>query len=137
MPNDREPVWLPAEVVVAIARAEVVATGESFALLRPALLESALARPRNLFHLGGVRDLVHLGVALLLAIARNHLFEQGNKRAAFVASIVFLERNLCRVDLPDDERIADDIVAVLVVRAEEADLVPRLRPFVTTWPPNA
>ncbi len=55
-------------------------------------LESALARPRNLVAYG--KPSVHeLAAAYAFGIARNHPFVDGNKRTAFVASVVFLETN--------------------------------------------
>jgi death-on-curing protein len=55
-------------------------------------LESALARPINHWHYGEA-DVVALAVALLLGVARNHPFLQGNKRTAFAAAEYFLYLN--------------------------------------------
>ena len=52
-------------------------------------LESALARPRNLVAYG--EPTVHRpAAAYAFGIARNHPFVDGNKRTAFVTSVVFL-----------------------------------------------
>lgn len=118
-----EPRWLTAATVVEINRREVARTGEPFATLRPALLESAVASPRNLFAYSGESALPVLAARLLFAIARNHPFAQGNKRAAFTAYVVFLRSNGWRVSPPDDTRIADLIIAVIEGARTEAEFV--------------
>jgi death-on-curing protein len=57
------------------------------------LLESALARPQNLFASENISDKARLAAAYATAIARNHPFADGNKRAAFLAAGLFLALN--------------------------------------------
>jgi death on curing protein len=52
-----------------------------------------MARPANLFHYEGVTNLPRLAAAYGYGIAKNHPFNDGNKRAAFLAAILFLEIN--------------------------------------------
>jgi death-on-curing protein len=56
------------------------------------LLDSALARPRQLFTYGKP-DLFDLGAAYAFGLVRNHPFMDGNKRTGFIAAILFLELN--------------------------------------------
>ncbi|NKB80003.1 hypothetical protein HED49_21110 [Ochrobactrum daejeonense] len=58
------------EEIIEINRAEVSETGENFAILRPELLESAVARPINHFHYSGDSDILRLAVILMVAIAK-------------------------------------------------------------------
>ncbi len=60
------------------------------------LLESALAKPRNLENYGDP-DTAALAAAYGFGIAKNHPFLDGNKRTAFVAGALFLELNGRRV----------------------------------------
>lgn len=53
------------------------------------LLESALYRPRT----GHYADLVEMAAALFESLIMNHPFIDGNKRAAFFATDVFLRMN--------------------------------------------
>lgn len=99
MPSS-EPLWLPIEEVIQINREAVGLTGEPFHLLKPELLESALDNPKNKFAYGE-KDMLSLAMALLLALARNHPFLQGNKRTAFLAA----ENNAA-----DDEELAEMII---------------------------
>lgn len=88
-----EPLWLTAEQVVEINRREVLSTGEPHFLLNPPLLESALARGRNAWIYEGQADTAVLAVKMLAGIAWNHPFQQGNKRTASTAALVFLRLN--------------------------------------------
>ncbi len=56
------------------------------------MLESALARPRNLVAYGEP-DAAELAAAYAYGIARNHPFMDGNKRTAAVVSETFLVLN--------------------------------------------
>lgn len=56
------------------------------------LLDSALARPLNLVAYGEP-DVAALAAAYGVGLAKNHLFVDGNKRAAFLAVGLFLALN--------------------------------------------
>jgi death-on-curing protein len=56
------------------------------------LLESALARPQQLFAYGKP-DIFAMAAGYAVGIARNHPFIDGNKRGAFMAAYIFLGRN--------------------------------------------
>lgn len=87
-----EPVWLTADHLIEFNELEVSATGEPHVVRDLTGLESAIARPINHWHYGEA-DVVALAVALLLGVARNHPFLQGNKRTAFAAADYFLYLN--------------------------------------------
>lgn len=77
-----------------LAYAEAITrTGGLAGLRDEGLLESALARPRNLFVYEGVEDVQKLAVSYAVGILRNHPFADGNKRAAFIALGMFLALN--------------------------------------------
>jgi death-on-curing protein len=67
--------------------------------------------------------MVFLAVALLLGVARNHPFGQGNKRTAFEAADAFLYLNGYELDVPDSTAAADLIVDVMTGAAGEDALV--------------
>ena len=60
--------------------------------LRRVNLESALARPQNLVAYGEP-DAADLAASYAFGIARNHPFVDGNKRTAFVAAMLFFDKN--------------------------------------------
>ena len=82
------------------------------------LLESALTRAANLFHYEGVDDICVLAATYLVAVASNHPFADGNKRAAFLAAGLFLRLNARRLVAEQ----ADAAKAVLAVAAGRRDI---------------
>ena len=66
------------------------------------LLESALARPQHLLAYGEP-DVFGLAAAYGFGLARNHAFVDGNKRAAFLATGLFLALNGWRLTASQGE----------------------------------
>jgi len=56
---------------------------------------------------------VALSVWLLFGLAKNHAFQQGNKRTATAAGLLFLELNGYRWIHPDDEELAEKVLALV------------------------
>jgi death on curing protein len=69
-------------------------------------LESAIARPKNLFAYGQATSVGELGAALAWALIRSHPFMDGNKRAAFAGLTIFLELNGYRLACSEVEETA-------------------------------
>jgi death on curing protein len=68
------------------------------------LLESAAARPRtSLFGEDAYPSLMLKAAALLHSLCRNHALVDGNKRLAWLASLVFLDINGVGVVMSQDE----------------------------------
>lgn len=126
-----EPRWLTPAEVIELNKAAVAATGEPFVVLNEGLLESACDRPRNLFLYEDEQDMAVLATRLLVAIARNHAFGQGNKRAAFAAADAFLYLNGHDLVLADTVEVADMITRVIASEAPESDLEALLAEAVT------
>lgn len=101
-----EPVWLDAEVLLLLHRAALSEHGGLDGVRDPGLLDSALVRPMNLHAYEGETDLCRLAASYASGIVRNHPFADGNKRAAFLAAVVFLERNGVVPELAEGEAIA-------------------------------
>ncbi|NOG70191.1 type II toxin-antitoxin system death-on-curing family toxin [Roseicella sp. DB1501] len=87
-----QPVWLSPDVILAIHEEQLAEHGGGEGVRDAGLMESALARPRNLAAYGAP-DLPALAAALGYGLARNHPFVDGNKRTAFVAVETFLLLN--------------------------------------------
>lgn len=73
-----------------------------------------------------------LAVSLLLGIARNHPFGQGNKRTALEAADAFLWLNGYDFVAPDGAELADLIVEVTTGATEEEKLVELFSASITT-----
>ena len=82
------------------------------------LLESAMARPANRHHYEGVEDICELSATYLVALASNHPFIDGDKRAAFLAAGLFLRMNGRRLVAAQ----ADAARTVLAVAAGRRDI---------------
>lgn len=72
-----------------------------------------------------------LAVALMVGVAANHPFQQGNKRTAFEGGLAFLRANGLRFSADQDTTaLADAFVAVIAHQADEAGFAARLAPHV-------
>jgi death-on-curing protein len=106
--------WLDPEVVIAIHEAQLAEHGGGVGLRDAGLLESALARPRNLAAYGQP-DAADLAAAYGHGLARNHPFIDGNKRTAFVATELFLHLHGRTLHASD----ADCVLTMLSLAAGE------------------
>jgi death-on-curing protein len=88
----KEPIWLTREEVLAFHEEQLREHGGLAGIRDENALEGALARPRNLF-LYEEPDLHTLAATYAHGIAKNHPFNDGNKRAAFISTYVFLGLN--------------------------------------------
>jgi death on curing protein len=88
-----EPVWLELETLLLLHSSNIARFGGAEGIREQGLLESALARPRNLFAYEKVNDLADLAAAYAFGLIRNHAFVDGNKRIAFLAIGIFLDLN--------------------------------------------
>ena len=104
-----EPKFLEPEEVIQLHDAAVEAYGGSLGLRDHGGLISAVHAPRNhWYYTGG--DLFDLAAVLLIHLARNHPFVDGNKRAALASALVFLDAHgeTLRVDPDRLEKLALD-----------------------------
>lgn len=67
--------------------------GGLWGLRDEAALESAMARPRNVYAYEHTADVARLAAAYGFGLIRGHPFNDGNKRAGFLAIGLFLELN--------------------------------------------
>ena len=78
--------------------------GGSPGLRDAGLLESALARPQNLFAYRQP-DLAELAAAYAVGLAKNHPFVDGNKRVSYVVTRLFLKLNSSDLSADAVERV--------------------------------
>lgn len=100
-----EPVWLTRSVVEIVHSMALQEHGGAPGIRDAGLLEAALDRPRNLWGYE-TPDLFDLAAAYAGGLLRNHPFIDGNKRIAFMALYIFLERNGVAVEVPEVEAAA-------------------------------
>lgn len=113
----REPRWVARVVADAIQTDLLLTHGGMPGLRDENLLESALARPRQLLSYKPQADLAALAAAYGYGLARNHPYNDGNKRVAFVVMAVFLGLN--GLELTAGE--ADVVTTIVALAAGELD----------------
>jgi death on curing protein len=109
-----EPEWIETAVVLAVHDEQLAEHGGLAGVRDEGLLESALARPRQLWSFGEP-DMADLAAAYGFGIARNHPFLDGNKRTALVTAELFLARNGGDLAASD----ADCVTTMLALAAGE------------------
>lgn len=85
--------WLRLDAVLAIHKRQIAEHGGEAGVRDLGLLESALARPRNIATYEPDADIARFAAAYAFGIAKNHPFIDGNKRTALVACRTFLLLN--------------------------------------------
>ena len=106
--------WVALDVATAAHAEQLAEHGGGEGVRDMTLLESAMARPRNLAGYGRP-DAAALAAAYAYGIARNHPFVDGNKRIAAVVSETFLILNGYRLRATD----AELVVAFVALAAGE------------------
>jgi death-on-curing protein len=106
----KEPRWLLDSVVPAIHRRQLAEHGGLDGIRDAGLLDSALARPKNLFAYGNPKpDIAALAASYAFGIARNHPFVDGNKRTAYVVCRTFLKLNGHDIDASEVDKYLEFI----------------------------
>jgi death-on-curing protein len=89
-----EPLWMETADAVIAHDLEIAAHGGSSGIRDAGLLESALARPKNLWaYADSTPSLPRMAAAYAFGISANHPFVDGNKRTALLVSFAFLDAN--------------------------------------------
>ena len=93
-----EPLWMELADAIIAHDLELAAHGGSAGIRDAGLLDSALARPRNLWaYAESAPSLAVLAAAYAFGISSNHPFVDGNKRTALLVSFAFLDVNASEV----------------------------------------
>ncbi|HUH13362.1 MAG TPA: type II toxin-antitoxin system death-on-curing family toxin [Longimicrobiales bacterium] len=125
-----EPIWLTRAIVEALHAVQVREHGGQLGLRDEGLLESALARPRNVWSYQPDADLTLLAAEYGYGLAKNHAFLDGNKRIAFVAMNVLLILNGYEIDAPEPE-VVERMLEVADGRLPLEGLGEWIRPALT------
>jgi death-on-curing protein len=122
--HPKEPIWLVAQIVLAIHDDLLAQHGGLFGLRDTGLFESALARPRHRWEYGEAEDLFDCAASYGFGIAKNDAFNDGNKRTAFQSMYTFLGLNGLELN-------ATEIDAVKVMIGVANGSIPEKR--LATW----
>ena len=120
-------IWIEAALALAIHERQLAEHGGSSGVRDHRLLESALARPQQLFaYASPPPDLADLAASLAHGLARNHPFVDGNKRTAHVCYRVFLALNDVSLRASEEEKYVQ-MLALSEGSLSEADFAGWLR----------
>jgi death-on-curing protein len=93
-----DPIWVQQRTVISAHEESLAEHGGPSGIRDPGMLESALARPKNLYAYSETEpSMCRMAAAYAFGIAANHPFVDGNERAAFIASVTFLRLNGLRL----------------------------------------
>ncbi len=88
-----EPIWIDERDALALHDRLLALDGGAPGVRDVDLLQSALARPKQLHAYGDNPDIIDMAAAYTAGIVRNHPFIDGNKRTGFLVGVLFLELN--------------------------------------------
>jgi len=98
-----QPLWISNKAVLAMHSAQLAEHGGSNGIRDEMLLDSALAKPLNVFAYADQPDIFRLAASYAFGIAQNPAFVDGNKRTALVVSLTFLDRNGWDIVAPKED----------------------------------
>jgi death-on-curing protein len=100
----KEPRWFELLEVLALHDIQLSSFGGGVGVRDLALLESALARPKNIWNYDHqAASLPRLAAAYAFGIVKNHPFVDGNKRTGLIVAFAFLELNGQEVTASEEE----------------------------------
>ena len=127
----RDPVWIDERDSLALHDRLLALDGGAAGVRNLGLLQSALARPQQLYAYGDDPDTVDMAAAYMVGIARNHPFVDGNKRTAFVVGVLFLEINAYRFSASEEDT-TQAILGLAEGTIDEASFIRWLRANVNS-----
>ena len=98
-----EPVWIEERDALALHDRLLALHGGAAGVRDTALLQSALARPRQVAAYARTPGIIDMAAAYTAGIVRNHPFIDGNKRTGFVVGVLFLELNGYRFTASEED----------------------------------
>jgi len=124
--SKKTPTWIDERDVVAVHDSLLAQHGGLPGLRDRGLLESALARPRHHYSYAETIDIIQMAALYTTGIVRNHPFVDGNKRAGFLAGIMFLELNGFNF-MASEEDVIRTVLALAAGELDEAGYAQWLR----------
>jgi death on curing protein len=117
----KEPKWISTAMATAIHDEAIYEFGGLAGIRDTGLLASALDRPRNLLAYEARTSIFGLAAALCVGIAKNHPFNDGNKRTALLVTRASLYLNGQELEPSQADEVAT-LVAVASSSLAEQDL---------------
>jgi death-on-curing protein len=116
--KSRKWVWVSLDAVLAIHDEQISEHGGTPGIRDFAVVDSALARPRNLKAYKNP-DAAALAAAYAFGLCKNHGFVDGNKRTAYVVAETFLVRNGYAMGASDEAVVKVMLAVASGIMSEE------------------
>lgn len=126
------PRWIERRALLLLHAESLAEHGGLGGIRDEGLLESALARPRNLFAYELEEDPARLAASYAYGITKNHAFHDGNKRAGFQAIGLFLGLNGHRL-VADQTNAIRIMLSLASGQVTEAELADWIRGYMKPW----
>ncbi|NDO83703.1 type II toxin-antitoxin system death-on-curing family toxin [Citrobacter sp. NCU1] len=129
-------IWVSAQEVIAFHDRILRRLPGVAGMSDPGRAEALIYRVQNRTHYEGITDIFELAATYWVAIARGHIFNDGNKRTAFFVTMVFLYRN--GIKICDNGNTLEDLT-VLAATGEKTvgQLAQNLRELKDTVNPTS
>ncbi len=125
-----EPIWIEELHIFTMHDRLLAFHGGASGVRDNGLLQSALARARQLAAYGDSVDVIAMATAITAGIVKNHLFVDGNERTGFVAGILLLKLNGFRF-AATESAAADAVLALAAGNLDKAGYTRFLRDSIT------
>ncbi|MGF1464424.1 MAG: type II toxin-antitoxin system death-on-curing family toxin [Maricaulaceae bacterium] len=122
-------VYVDAEDITAIHDNVVASTGGLAGIRSGASVEALVSRVQFALSYGALTTKIELAAFYAEAIAQGHIFNDGNKRTAFVVMEYFFRINGIQTEF-DPELVADKIVELATKTITYKELAFWIRPYV-------
>ena len=126
-----EPVWIEEQDALALHDRLLALHGGAAGVRDVALLQSALARPRQIAAYAQTPSIIDMAAAYTTGIVRNHPFVDGNKRTGFVVGVLFLELNGYRF-IASEEDAAQAVLSLAAGTLDEQSYAVFLHANITS-----
>ena len=112
-----EPIWIKRRVIKSFHDRQINEHGGLPGLRDEGLLISALSRPENAYHYSDPKpDVAELAAAYGFGLAKNHPFNDANKRTSLIAMRLFLKLNGYNLSASPEEKYR------LIIQAAASDI---------------
>lgn len=125
-----EPIWIETQEALLLHARLIALHGGASGLRDEGLLQSALARPQQMYAYAEEPDMIEMASACTAGIVGNHPFVDGNKRTGFVVGVLFLELNGFRFTATE-ENAAQAVLEMAAGTLDEAGYTAFLRTNTT------
>jgi len=123
----QEPHWVSTDHAVRLHDRAIASSKGAAGIRDQTLLESAVARPQNLYAYENVADPMALAASYAQGIAQNHAFTDGNKRTGFLTADLFLSMNGYSLDASPTEHHAEQMVQLAEGKISREQFADHLR----------